>query len=161
MENQTQTRPTFLTVLCVLTFIGSGFGLLGGIFSYVTAPMSSAMTTEVMAGMENQLAEEEMNETVANMMESIFSSSIELMEYAAPLAIVSIIGALLSITGAVFMYRMQKKGFYLYTVAQLAMVFAPCMFVGFNFMTGMSMMGTGFFALIFIVMYGVNVKHLS
>lgn len=27
----TGTRPTFLTVLCILTFIGSGLGVLGGI----------------------------------------------------------------------------------------------------------------------------------
>lgn len=29
---QEQERPTFLTVLCILTFIGSGLGLLGGLF---------------------------------------------------------------------------------------------------------------------------------
>ena len=30
---QTPARPTFLTVLCILTFVGSGFGVLGGIFA--------------------------------------------------------------------------------------------------------------------------------
>lgn len=30
MAGQTPERPTFLTVLCILTFIGSGLGLLGG-----------------------------------------------------------------------------------------------------------------------------------
>lgn len=31
----TGTRPTFLTVLCILTFIGSGLGVLGGILGLV------------------------------------------------------------------------------------------------------------------------------
>jgi hypothetical protein len=31
MEQQTNQRPSFLTVLCILTFIGSGLGLLGGL----------------------------------------------------------------------------------------------------------------------------------
>lgn len=29
--NQTPQRPTFLTVLCILTFIGSGLGVIGGL----------------------------------------------------------------------------------------------------------------------------------
>lgn len=31
--NTNQGRPTFLTVLCILTFIGSGLAILGGLFS--------------------------------------------------------------------------------------------------------------------------------
>ena len=43
MENPFETqatrakRPTFLTVLCILTFIGSGWGVLGSIFNFFTA----------------------------------------------------------------------------------------------------------------------------
>jgi hypothetical protein len=33
--NTTAKRPTFLTVLCILTFIGSGLGVLGGILGLV------------------------------------------------------------------------------------------------------------------------------
>ncbi len=40
--NTPQGRPTFLTVLCILTFIGSGLGVLGGILGLVG---SSALAT--------------------------------------------------------------------------------------------------------------------
>lgn len=40
--NETQGRPTFLTVLCILTFVGSGLGVLGGILGLVG---SSALAT--------------------------------------------------------------------------------------------------------------------
>ena len=35
-QNQFQ-RPTFLLVLCILTFIGSGWGTLSNLFSVFTA----------------------------------------------------------------------------------------------------------------------------
>ena len=39
MENpfgvERPVRPTFLTVLCILTFIGSGWGLLNNLFQLV------------------------------------------------------------------------------------------------------------------------------
>jgi hypothetical protein len=35
MNQGTAQRPTFLTVLCILTFIGSGLGILGGILGLV------------------------------------------------------------------------------------------------------------------------------
>lgn len=40
-------RPTFLTVLCILTFIGSGLGVLGGLLGLVG---SSALATFAPAG---------------------------------------------------------------------------------------------------------------
>jgi hypothetical protein len=40
------TRPTFLTVLCILTFIGAGFGILGGLIGLAgTSTMSSGLET--------------------------------------------------------------------------------------------------------------------
>ena len=40
--NQAPQRPTFLTVLCILTFIGSGLGVLGGLLGLIG---SSALAT--------------------------------------------------------------------------------------------------------------------
>ena len=46
-ENEIGKRPGFLTTLCILTFIGSGLGVLGGILGLVG---SSALATLVPAG---------------------------------------------------------------------------------------------------------------
>ena len=46
-ENESVERPGFLTTLCILTFIGSGLGALGGIIGLVG---SSALATLVPAG---------------------------------------------------------------------------------------------------------------
>lgn len=42
VQNVENKRPTFLTVLCILTFIGSGLGVLGGLLTLVG---SSALAT--------------------------------------------------------------------------------------------------------------------
>jgi hypothetical protein len=46
-ENESGKRPGFLTTLCILTFIGSGLGVLGGILGLIG---SSALATLVPAG---------------------------------------------------------------------------------------------------------------
>ena len=52
LESLNVERPTFLTVICILTFIGSGFGLLGGLAgltgSAVVSGWSDAPQTSVL-----------------------------------------------------------------------------------------------------------------
>ena len=36
-ETNVTTRPAFLTVLCILTWVGSGLGLIGGLFGLMSA----------------------------------------------------------------------------------------------------------------------------
>jgi hypothetical protein len=44
---QKQGRPTFLTVLCILTFVGSGLGLLGGLFGLLGLGFLSSLSASV------------------------------------------------------------------------------------------------------------------
>jgi len=46
MENTAQ-RPTFLTVLCILTFIGSGLGLIGNLLMMVGASFLSSILGDI------------------------------------------------------------------------------------------------------------------
>jgi hypothetical protein len=52
-SNATQNggRPTFLTVLCILTFVGSGLGLLGGLFGLLGLGFLSSFSSSVGGGM--------------------------------------------------------------------------------------------------------------
>lgn len=59
MENPFETnqlkRPTFLTVLCILTFIGSGWGVLSQLFSLLFTNLVdvSAQTEQLNTMMDN------------------------------------------------------------------------------------------------------------
>lgn len=85
----------------------------------------------------------------------------EMAEHASMLAVFNILAALLSLTGAYMMFKLQRKGFYMYAGGQLFLILAPVALVGLNFVTGAAMMVSGFFAFIFIGMYGVNLKHMN
>jgi hypothetical protein len=45
VQGSEKKRPTFLTVLCILTFIGSGLGVLGGILGLVGSSMLTAFAS--------------------------------------------------------------------------------------------------------------------
>jgi len=124
----TQERPTFLTVLCILSFI-----LLEA--------------AESMEGYQEVPGTEYVEESLS---------------YASTLGIVSILAALVCLWGVLWMWKLKKTGYYIYIVGELAPVIVSFILVGFGSFLG------GFFAFIglifpvlFIILYGLNVKHMS
>ena len=51
---QISPRNNFLLVICILTFVGSGFGVLSSIFSFAMADRVSAMNSQYQEQMDNQ-----------------------------------------------------------------------------------------------------------
>ena len=115
-------RPTFLSVLCILTFIGSGLAVLMyllGIFG--------------IGALNNLLGDFGAETADAGILK--------------PIMMLVISAA--SIYGAIMMWSLKKMGFYLYVAAQvLLLVF------------GWSILALVFAAL-FVVLYGLNLKHLE
>lgn len=125
MEEQnvqtTNERPVFLTVLCILTFIGSGLGLLFGLIGLVAAGAIDSFAQYLPVPVES----------------GIFKSIIVLVMLAA------------SLYGAIQMWNLKKLGFYIYAGANVILL----------------IMSFGIFGLIFtalfIVLYGLNLKHMA
>jgi len=128
---QTQ-RPTFLTVLCILSFIGSGLATLLFLISLVAAGA-------IMDFMGSNPGMPEVSTGSGTMF-----------------FLVSFILALGSLTGAILMWNLKKTGFYLYVAANVVAIFTPLMFSTGNI---------GWFGLVitvlFIVLYGLNFKHME
>ncbi len=62
--------------------------------------------------------------------------------------------------GAILMFQLRRIGFYFYTAAQILMLFVLPYFAGFNFMVLAGMLFSAIFAVIFIVMYALNLKYM-
>jgi len=134
----TPRRPNLLTILCILTFIGSGMNLLSSL---------------VIAGFYDEfviLAQE--------FGEKFNLPGMELIMEAKPVFfLTSAIGYAIAITGAILMMKLKKTGFHIYTIAQILLILVPMYFFH---MTGPSMLdiilsGT------FVLLYGVNLKIMS
>lgn len=156
----TSQRPTFLTILCILSFLAGIWGIYGGIqSSFTDKPLEDL--EEARTEMENAM--DEMGEApamVADMMESAMALAESTAVNAQNLGYVSIATSLLSLLGVWFMWNLRRMGFYIYVVASLLGLLLPFAFLGFS---TVALIGLGFGALItilFIVLYAVNLKHM-
>ena len=154
MENpfsvEKTVRPTFLTVLCILTFIGSGWGLINNLFQLVmfTPERLVAQIQQItnMAGAETQPSWEVLQTTIMHG-KAIYS--------------LSALCAVISLIGAFMMYKLKRNGFYLYTIAQIGQLFILPIYSGWNNVVLISMAMSGFLALVFIILYGLNYSKLK
>ena len=80
--------------------------------------------------------------------------------HAREIAVVSLVLSVISLLGAILMFQLRRLGFYLYTAAQILMLFVLPYFAGFNFMVLAGMLFSAIFAVIFIVMYALNLKYM-
>lgn len=140
-EKQVAARPTFLTVLCILTFVGSGFMILIYlVMSFMPAGMADMMQEQIAQTMGEEKAEE---------LAAFMVASLRMAPYALLLSIASLAGAIL-------MFRLRRTGYFLYVAAQVILVVLPLMFCAQS-----SILGSAFWALLFIVLYGLNWKALK
>lgn len=159
-QNRPQ-RPTFLLVLCILTFIGSGWKVLSNLFSLFTANMmNSSMQIEQYSNMMGEME----NGNVPSFMSNFLSSSMEVLQvtaaHAYEIAAINLVLALLSLLGAILMFQLRRIGFYVYVTAQILFLFVMPYFAGFSTLVVIGMFGSAFFSLLFVSMYAVNVKYM-
>jgi hypothetical protein len=155
MNQGTPARPTFLTVLCILTYVGAGIGILSGIWGLFTL-QSTIATLEASQGLLEGLGGELGGE---------LSSQVEaLKNYGMIAQLLGVVGNILCLLGAFWMWSLKKTGFYTYVVGQVLPLVAT-----FGLLGGMGLGGMfgGFailgaiFPIAFIVMYALNLKHMN
>jgi hypothetical protein len=139
-----EKRPRGLTVLCILTFIGSGFVALAYFFSFVLYDMIPGQMLMLAEQFEGTLAET--YESAANLFTAIPKTSFLLM----------IIPYLLAIVGAGTMLNMRKLGFHLYVVGQILVVGLPMLVLKSGFSIGGLIL-----SLIFIALYAIFFKKMK
>jgi outer membrane murein-binding lipoprotein Lpp len=172
---QPKKRTTFITVLCILTFIGSGYNLLDGAYSYFTAGKAASearmVAQQAQQDMERKQAEEKPQnaQDSANKKEGeAFAKKVFEGMGAAftegnikKMSIGSIITALLCLGGAFMMWNLRKKGFLLYLAGTLIGIAIPFLLFGNNLLgIGISVI-SGFFGLVFCILYAVNLKDMK
>ncbi|MEY2924708.1 MAG: hypothetical protein RLZZ337_1256 [Bacteroidota bacterium] len=169
MEDNTTTtgalRPTFLTVLCILTFLGSGWGIISAMINYSsadTAGEAAALVEEQMDEALDQMDDnEEVSEKTKGFMESFMGGVAESItpQNIRKMAIVSVLSSLLTLFGAIFMWKLNKSGFYMYIGGVLVLIVGTMLVYG-GLLGAVAAGGSGFVGVLFIVLYGLNLKHM-
>lgn len=148
--------PQFLKVLCILTFVGAGLGLVGGLYNLVKAPYALE-EFEMMQDMTGNMQ----GMPGGGFMESIMDGAYAAAVNALPMAINTCVANLLCLFGAMMMWKLRKVGFFAYLGGQLLGIIVPIALVGFSGMFGGLMAFGAIFPVAFIIMYALNLKHMK
>ncbi|UEG48727.1 hypothetical protein LK994_08765 [Ferruginibacter lapsinanis] len=157
-------RPNFLTVLCVLTFIGSGWGLISNTMQYFSVDKNAAAISMVKestnAEMEKAAAGNDAGGKIAkDMMNGVLN--VLTPENLKKMSIAGIATAILCLAGAILMWGLKKTGFYAYIAGTLVGIITPFVLFGGSSLMAVGMSAImGFFGVVFVILYGVNLKHM-
>ncbi len=162
---QKPQRPTFLTVLCVLSFLGSGIGIISNLSGYLNADVQSAFQQEKIEEtkekIDKQLDDGEEGKELADRMLSDTSAITDPAKKKKD-ALYSFFANVLSLAGAVLMFRLKREGFYLYVAGILISILSPLYVFGTGNLVSMGIsIAVGFVGIIFILLYYLNLKYLS
>ncbi|MDX2359623.1 MAG: hypothetical protein QNK23_02375 [Crocinitomicaceae bacterium] len=157
--------PTFLKVLCILTFVGAGFGIISGL-SGLVGSAAQEEGLRMMQNMPNDLPDD--FGVFQGMMEGILDFDIEeMIKWTFYMNIANLIGAAMCLTGALIMWKLKKSGYFIYVIGciiptVIGFIGMRHMFSGgfFGKFAQMGVVFTALFSVAFIIMYGVNLKHM-
>jgi len=144
--------PDMLNVLTILTFIGSGIGLISQIYSYATVCDSITKLTDAM----NKLGEDS---TMGRMMKDSIEVAYRSCDLKLPLLLMSIVCIALCVIGAIMMRKLNKKGFYVYLIGELVGPIGVMVMIGMSFGI-MSIIGC-VIPVVFLILYGTQLKHMK
>lgn len=153
-------RPTLLTVICIISFIMGAFGIYSGIKNMTQDPVAERARLD--QTMSDQMATigDNANEMTNRWMESAHDLGGRAIENAKPIGIAGLILSLLSIFGVWQMWNLKKSGFWIYLLATILGLAVPIVYLGGSMMALASVGFVGFFSLIFIILYAVNLKYM-
>ena len=158
-QSQGSNRPSFLTVLCVLSGIYILLGLFGSIqnsFTNMEAQQEQLdQSLEIISDLYSQLG---VDENLFDQINNYIQVKSDNLKFE---SLLNLIFLLIEGIGVYFMFMLQRRGFFVYLGAQVGFVFIPIIIQGLN-MFSMAEMGVGLFISgLFVLLYGLNLKHLT
>lgn len=160
-KQNSPVRPTFLLVICILTFIGSGWSVLSNLFSIFTSGMmDSSLQMEQYSNMMGNIE----GSASSSFLTGFLNSSMEVLQATAAnareIAVMQLVLSVISLLGGIMMFQLRRFGFYLYTAAQILALFVLPYFAGFSTLVVIGMLWSAFISLIFIILYAVNLRYM-
>ena len=160
---QNPKRPVLLTVLCILSFIVIGFGLMGVLFSLI----GGEPTVDEIEAAHNQVLQ-----MASDMRDKQFSTIADMLEQGAELTMyqqhcywsVLAVNALTMITGFVgvlFMFKGRRLGFHLYIIYNLLSIGGTFLIVPSHMVPMVSVIMNLVISGLFIFLYALNLKWMN
>jgi hypothetical protein len=153
-EEEKPTLNSGLNVLTILTFVGSGIGILSAFWTYFSAEKSYQSILK---------AQENLAEAPAFLKSMMGPEMLEIakksMENKLPIMILTLVGSALCIYGAMEMRKLKKQGFILWLAGEILPLIGTIIFLGFGVFKGFGVIAP-LIPAIFIILYAVQRKNL-
>lgn len=150
-------RPKFLSVLCVLSWIYVAISVLGSLSNITTSYEDLEAQIEVS---RDQL--ENMPPGMEGFMEDTLSFAEGTLEYIKPMNIITLVLMLIQGMAVYQMFNLSKNGFWLYTLVQVLLIGVTVYFIPWpNILSTLTIAFYLLIVIIFLILYGVNVKHMK
>ena len=169
-DEEEHIRPTLLKVLCILTFIGSSWLILTNIWAYATASKTAQMISSIRNVSQNDSAinKDSSVQQHTRHKEGFFLGKKMMISVSKMMtvgnirrtAIGTIMSAILTLIGAILMWWLKRNGFYIYILGTILAISVPFYLYGINSMSVGISFFSGFFGLIFIALYALNIRSL-
>jgi hypothetical protein len=154
---QFTTRPLFLTILCVMTFLGS----IAGIFINSKGYFNAAAEVE-------RISSGEAKSQLKNFFSGSNNAATELVKIGnlnvgnyEKFSIGCIASYILCLVGSVLMFKLKRTGFYSFTLGTFFMVITHFLLFGDQFgAMGLSVI-PALGGLVLIILFGMNLKYME
>ena len=148
-------RPVLLTVLCVLTFIGSITGIIVNTMGYVNADEEVA---NISSGKSKTQLRNLFSSNKEHAPEHISNLNVENYQ---KYSIGCIAAYILCLVGTVLIFKLKRTGFYSFTLGAFFNLITHFLLFGDNFGgMGISILAS-LLLFVFVILYGMNLKYMD
>ncbi len=160
-----EPRPSLLTVLCVLSFIGSVWTIATAGYIYYTADRTAGLisgteqpksATDSMAIAAGRLKKSAFGKKFYTNIVSKFDSRAIRFSAAG-----NMLSGIITLLGAWLMWKGRKAGYYIYIAGTGVLLLAPFIVYGPTLLAGGIAVSGAFIGLVFIALYTLNYRWLS
>jgi hypothetical protein len=155
-------RPVFLTVLCILTFVGSSIIIVKNLIALAVSPMISSMKDVAESQMDQSMGQMSgASPGFASLMQKFMGLGMSALEHFKGILLIQITAAAIALAGALLMWKLRKTGFYVFIGAKVILVLAVFTILGANGMALLAVVGSFLVAAVFITLYALNLKAMN
>jgi len=144
--------PDTLNVLTILTFVGSGVGILSSIWTYLTICQGIPKLVQTV----NKVGEDSF---WGRYLKDSIDVAYRHCDLKLPLLLVALICMVLCVIGALMMRKLSKKGYFIYLIGELTPPVVDTALAGghINFMSFFSFL----IPAVFLILYATQMKHMK
>lgn len=156
-------RPAFLLVLCILSFLGSGGAILNNIYTYFNAKVAAELAQVAVEDTKDKISNSNEANAGTKMAEKVLAGAGDALTDTnfRKSALWGMVASVFTLIGAISMFQLKKNGFWVYLLGTIISIIGPVISFGTGNIVSMgNTLLMCFIGIVFVVLYGLNLKHL-